>query len=112
MAVQHAAPPARTNAAGPFRGRRSNRSVHGADRIRHYRNRLVRRHSRRGLRGASAGESAAHRRDAAGAPEGRSEEHTSELQSHLNLVCRLLLEKKKNSTRSTAVTTTPGWSAT
>src|SRR5260370_30239721 len=27
--------------------------------------------------------------------ETRSEEHTSELQSHLNLVCRLLLEKKK-----------------
>src|SRR5260370_11317810 len=27
--------------------------------------------------------------------DGRSEEHTSELQSHLNLVCRLLLEKKK-----------------
>src|SRR5260370_37485234 len=27
---------------------------------------------------------------------GRSEEHTSELQSHLNLVCRLLLEKKKD----------------
>src|SRR6185369_18033241 len=27
---------------------------------------------------------------------GRSEEHTSELQSHLNLVCRLLLEKKKH----------------
>src|SRR5260370_31861935 len=27
----------------------------------------------------------------------RSEEHTSELQSHLNLVCRLLLEKKKDS---------------
>src|SRR5260370_29236875 len=26
----------------------------------------------------------------------RSEEHTSELQSHLNHVCRLLLEKKKN----------------
>src|SRR5260370_13689324 len=26
----------------------------------------------------------------------RSEEHTSELQSHLNIVCRLLLEKKKN----------------
>src|SRR5690242_21317583 len=25
---------------------------------------------------------------------GRSEEHTSELQSHVNLVCRLLLEKK------------------
>src|SRR5260370_4998684 len=31
-----------------------------------------------------------------GRPPGpRSEEHTSELQSHLNLVCRLLLEKKK-----------------
>src|SRR5260370_20812309 len=28
----------------------------------------------------------------------RSEEHTSELQSHLNLVCRLLLEKKKKQT--------------
>src|SRR5260370_6407426 len=28
----------------------------------------------------------------------RSEEHTSELQSHLNLVCRLLLEKKKTLT--------------
>src|SRR5207237_9201530 len=28
-------------------------------------------------------------------PGRRSEEHTSELQSHLNLVCRLLLEKKK-----------------
>src|SRR5438132_3135134 len=49
------------------------------------------------------------RRDAAAAPhrqaaaqpagadrvEGRSEEHTSELQSHSDLVCRLLLEKKK-----------------
>src|SRR5260370_14974272 len=38
-----------------------------------------------------------------GAPSGseiaellRSEEHTSELQSHLNLVCRLLLEKKNS----------------
>src|SRR5205085_12183113 len=30
-------------------------------------------------------------------PGGRSEEHTSELQSQSNLVCRLLLEKKKNS---------------
>src|SRR5438067_6290593 len=28
--------------------------------------------------------------------EGRSEEHTSELQSRFDLVCRLLLEKKKN----------------
>src|SRR2546427_11017632 len=30
-------------------------------------------------------------------PHGRSEEHTSELQSQSNLVCRLLLEKKKKS---------------
>src|SRR5207237_6797865 len=30
----------------------------------------------------------------------RSEEHTSELQSHLNLVCRLLLEKKKKTITS------------
>src|SRR5260370_26282091 len=29
----------------------------------------------------------------------RSEEHTSELQSHLNLVCRLLLEKKNTNIR-------------
>src|SRR2546422_5275070 len=32
------------------------------------------------------------------APEDRSEEHTSELQSRLHLVCRLLLEKKKKNT--------------
>src|SRR5260370_23130083 len=51
----------------------------------------------------------------------RSEEHTSELQSHLNIVCRLLLEKKKEyalvieiagnrcaSTRQQASTTTIG----
>src|SRR2546429_5413913 len=31
----------------------------------------------------------------------RSEEHTSELQSRLHLVCRLLLEKKKHSNAST-----------
>src|SRR6267142_4393820 len=30
----------------------------------------------------------------------RSEEHTSELQSHVNLVCRLLLEKKKKNKNS------------
>src|SRR5690242_21960864 len=33
------------------------------------------------------------------AREQRSEEHTSELQSHVNLVCRLLLEKKKKQTK-------------
>src|SRR5260370_30926599 len=36
----------------------------------------------------------------------RSEEHTSELQSHLNLVCRLLLEKKKNNKTKINRTTT------
>src|SRR6266496_2838138 len=35
--------------------------------------------------------------DAAPAPRSRSEEHTSELQSRRDLVCRLLLEKKKMS---------------
>src|SRR5260370_6641005 len=34
----------------------------------------------------------------------RSEEHTSELQSHLNLVCRLLLEKKNKDSRGRART--------
>src|SRR5438132_9921443 len=45
--------------------------------------------------GAEGGER--QRRDSgfAGAGESRSEEHTSELQSHSDLVCRLLLEKKK-----------------
>src|SRR2546426_10214418 len=40
---------------------------------------------------------------------GRSEEHTSELQSPCNLVCRLLLEKKKKLYCSSA---TPQWSVT
>src|SRR5438034_6754957 len=34
---------------------------------------------------------------------GRSEEHTSELQSHSDLVCRLLLEKKKTNTNKMTV---------
>src|SRR5260221_5279193 len=36
----------------------------------------------------------------------RSEEHTSELQSHSDIVCRLLLEKKKNATSISATRTT------
>src|SRR2546429_4202835 len=36
------------------------------------------------------------------APVERSEEHTSELQSRLHLVCRLLLEKKKHNSISTS----------
>src|SRR2546422_1480767 len=35
------------------------------------------------------------------APQNRSEEHTSELQSRLHLVCRLLLEKKKKQQKRT-----------
>src|SRR5690242_20787250 len=38
----------------------------------------------------------------------RSEEHTSELQSHVNLVCRLLLEKKNAS----SATRPPSWPTT
>src|SRR2546430_8178787 len=36
-------------------------------------------------------------------PSSRSEEHTSELQSQSNLVCRLLLEKKKKTAYSTTL---------
>src|SRR5256885_8884998 len=46
--------------------------------------------------GAPAGSSPATARGLRFAADGRSEEHTSELQSPCNLVCRLLLEKKKN----------------
>src|SRR5256885_3718721 len=41
-----------------------------------------------------------HRRHVGGRRRSRSEEHTSELQSPCNLVCRLLLEKKKTITIS------------
>src|SRR5690606_41971909 len=41
----------------------------------------------------------AKRTEAEDVQAGRSEEHTSELQSRENLVCRLLLEKKKNRLR-------------
>src|SRR5438034_8557832 len=40
------------------------------------------------------------------APFWRSEEHTSELQSHSDLVCRLLLEKKKKKKKETIPTNT------
>src|SRR6266436_4724769 len=42
----------------------------------------------------------------------RSEEHTSELQSRLHLVCRLLLEKKKKKIRKTSVGTVDARSTT
>src|SRR2546422_6986863 len=50
---------------------------------------------RSGCCGASRPAAAGPGRDA---PRPRSEEHTSELQSRLHLVCRLLLEKKKKKT--------------
>src|SRR5258707_8803290 len=40
-----------------------------------------------------------HRRESRAGARGRSEEHTSELQSRQYLVCRLLLEKKKKKKR-------------
>src|SRR5467141_5348925 len=60
------------------------------------------------------------KRCATGCSRSRSEEHTSELQSHLNLVCRLLLEKKKHTNQSryygkskkTETTTTIIWRKT
>src|SRR5205809_5753380 len=48
---------------------------------------------------------------AAPAAHARSEEHTSELQSRLHLVCRLLLEKKKKSAETT-ITAQPSPSRT
>src|SRR2546427_5831600 len=41
----------------------------------------------------------------------RSEEHTSELQSQSNLVCRLLLEKKKNNEDVTAIVLNSSYAA-
>src|SRR2546421_5911643 len=51
-------------------------------------------HPRSAVRGASRAGVAARLPESRSA--GRSEEHTSELQSRSDLVCRLLLEKKKN----------------
>src|SRR2546429_8841889 len=48
-----------------------------------------------GQHGRQPGRVARHAADLLERPVGRSEEHTSELQSRLHLVCRLLLEKKK-----------------
>src|SRR5260370_16288806 len=48
------------------------------------------------LPGSSSLPEGSHPRRLAPPQMERSEEHTSELQSHLNLVCRLLLEKKKD----------------
>src|SRR5256885_9272725 len=56
-------------------------------------------------RGSVAGDDVEHaRRQPSLRGDPRSEEHTSELQSPCNLVCRLLLEKKKQSARDRAQT--------
>src|SRR2546429_10001955 len=49
-----------------------------------------------GRRGGALAQGGGRREDLAGLSPWRSEEHTSELQSRLHLVCRLLLEKKNN----------------
>src|SRR2546430_15661495 len=54
--------------------------------------------ARWGLHNASFGRTVFLRNAHPRWPLHRSEEHTSELQSQSNLVCRLLLEKKKNTT--------------
>src|SRR2546426_7763120 len=64
-----------------------------------------RRDSRRGRSARAA------RADSRPHPHGRSEEHTSELQSPCNLVCRLLLEKKKQQIPSNAGMTLTGCSS-
>src|SRR5260221_3197303 len=63
-----------------------------------FRSRLCRRPADRGRPGRLAGLRAGAA-PAAGPHRTRSEEHTSELQSHSDLVCRLLLEKKHTQPR-------------
>src|SRR3712207_8003412 len=70
------------------------------------RTRRRRHHRRHGRPAAPAhrpadGQLAVQRRDRAPRHHRRSEEHTSELQSRQYLVCRLLLEKKKNTNQTT-----------
>src|SRR5438034_4621834 len=81
----------RSRVAGGGRGTSAGSATGRSGRVRRSRGRRrsCRRSGRRpGRRRGSRSEATLH----------RSEEHTSELQSHSDLVCRLLLEKKKNST--------------
>src|SRR5256885_4362791 len=57
-----------------------------------------------GQQALEAGRSAASTATNAATGAARSEEHTSELQSPCNLVCRLLLEKKKTPTVTSRIT--------
>src|SRR2546429_6847243 len=79
-------PPTLCTSCRPGRDRRVPGPSKGA-------NRRGRRQSNRGGGHEPTGQGYALR--AANDPQKRSEEHTSELQSRLHLVCRLLLEKKK-----------------
>src|SRR6266849_5286125 len=54
-----------------------------------------------------SGASMTRRRTATEPPTPRSEEHTSELQSRVDLVCRLLLEKKKTTNITFCITPNP-----
>src|SRR5438034_7903988 len=72
-----------------FRSRRAQRPLDGGE------TGAVRRAA--GIRETAATERHGERNGDAGHRPVRSEEHTSELQSHSDLVCRLLLEKKKTS---------------
>src|SRR5205809_5210768 len=63
---------------------------------------LRRRAADAGDRAGAHGESAPAAHGRALRRPGRSEEHTSELQSRLHLVCRLLLEKKKTNLKNDA----------
>src|SRR2546426_6514847 len=72
------------------------RSPHGE------RSARVREGLHQGARQGGLAQAGAHGGESAARPGvRRSEEHTSELQSPCNLVCRLLLEKKKNKTQHT-----------
>src|SRR2546427_7538674 len=72
--------------------------------------RTVRQRSRRSRR-ALVSANRAHRTKRTGAHGVRSEEHTSELQSQSNLVCRLLLEKKKDPTSTGKVKSHFTWTS-
>src|SRR2546427_5225371 len=75
-------------------------SAHGA------RVQSCRREGKAQERSAAGAGTAAQEKELAGtAAQSRSEEHTSELQSQSNLVCRLLLEKKKKRARALKRTT-------
>src|SRR5207249_10871507 len=64
-------------------------------RVRRGEPRLVRRQRSRLAHRLDAGDPTTVHQDVARRKRGKSEEHTSELQSRFDLVCRLLLEKKK-----------------